>query len=276
MLGVKRSGFVIGLSLLVLAFSQRAWAQTAANGAATSAQQNSPAGPNGGRGARSHPQMPQTTDPVPIGYATQQNGGSLLRASLATPDSDKSTVASVSLFAVPEPQPKTMKKHDLVTIIVREESAFTSQGTTDLKRNADLDAKLDQFIAFKLSQLELHGITPGGTVAPEIKAEMNRDFKGDATVDRTDSLTARITAEIVDVKPNGTLVLQASKKIKTDDEEQQFILTGICRVDDVSADNSILSTQLFNLELTKTHKGAVRDTTNRGILQRLLDQVGLF
>jgi|SRR5581483_10670534 len=272
MMGVKRSGLVAVVSLFVLIWAAEGRAQTLTTPAAASnAQQNSPGGPNSGRGQAARPRPQALADPVPIGLATQQNGGSLLRASLATPDADKSTVASVSFFAVPEPQPKTLKKHDLVTIIVREESAFSSQGTTDLKRNADFDAKLDQFIALRLSQLELKGITPGGSVAPEIKAEGNRDFKGDATVDRTDSLTARITAEILDVKPNGTLVLQASKKIKTDEEEQQFILTGICRVDDVSADNSVLSTQLFNLELTKTHKGAVRDTTNRGFLNRLLD-----
>jgi flagellar L-ring protein FlgH len=81
---------------------------------------------------------------------------------------------------------------------------------------------------------------------------------------------------VVDVKPNGTMVLQARKRIKTDEEEQSFVLTGICRVDDVAADNSILSTQLFDLELQKNHKGDVRNATRRGILGKLLDAIGSF
>ena len=80
----------------------------------------------------------------------------------------------------------------------------------------------------------------------------------------------------MDVKPNGTLIVQARKRIKTDEEEQQFILTGVCRVEDITADNAILSTQLFDLELQKNHKGAVRDATKRGILPKLLDWINPF
>ena len=78
------------------------------------------------------------------------------------------------------------------------------------------------------------------------------------------------------MKPNGTLVLQARKQIKTDDEEQQFILTGTCRVEDVSADNTILSTQLFDLQLEKNHNGAVRDATKRGWFLKFLDALNPF
>src|SRR5829696_8252907 len=52
--------------------------------------------------------------------AYQRSGGSLLRASLASqPDAGQAPLASVSFFAVPEPEPRVIKKHDLVTIIVR-------------------------------------------------------------------------------------------------------------------------------------------------------------
>jgi flagellar L-ring protein precursor FlgH len=103
-----------------------------------------------------------------------------------------------------------------------------------------------------------------------------RNLKGEATVDRTDSLTARITAEVIDVKPNGTLVLQAKQRIKTDDEEQQFVFTGTGRVEDVGVDNTILSTQLYDKDVTKTHTGAVRDTTKRGLIPKLLDLINPF
>src|SRR6185503_16388826 len=98
-----------------------------------------------------------------------------------------------------------------------------------------------------------------GPVAPSVKISSNRNFKGEATADRSDSLTARITGEVLDVKPNGTLVVQARKTIKTDEELQQFVLTGICRAEDISADNTLLSTQMFDLQLQKNHSGAVRD-----------------
>jgi flagellar L-ring protein FlgH len=205
----------------------------------------------------------------------RSSGGSLLRASLAAQTDPSAAKASqISFFAVPPPPPRVLKKHDLVTIIVREESQFKSEGTTDLKKQADLDAKLEQFVKVNFSNFALQNSI--GPEVPEIKASGTHNMKGEATVDRSDSLTLRVQAEIVDVKPNGNLVLQARANIKTDEEEQAMILTGTCRAEDITPDNTVLSTQMYDKDVTKTHKGAVRDTGKRGLVTRLLDVINPF
>ena len=115
-----------------------------------------------------------------------------------------------------------------------------------------------------------------GGVAPTVSANASRNFKGEATVDRSDSVILRVTAEVLDVKPNGTLVLQARKRIKTDEEEQTIVCAGICRVEDITPDNTVLSTQLFDLEFTKMNKGQVRNTTKTGGIHKLLDWINPF
>jgi flagellar basal body L-ring protein FlgH len=55
-----------------------------------------------------------------------------------------------------------------------------------------------------------------------------------------------------------------------------FVLTGVCRVQDITTDNSVLSTQLFDLDVRKTHSGAVRDGTKRGFVPRALDWINPF
>ena len=205
----------------------------------------------------------------------RSSGGSLLRASLAAqPDPSLAKASEVSFFAVPAPVPHVLKKHDLVTIIVREESQSASEGTTDLQKQADFDAKLDQFIKLSLSNVALANAI--GQTTPDIKAEGSRNFKGQAQVDRSDSLTLRAQAEVLDVKPNNTLVLQARANIQTDDEVQTLVLSGTCRAEDITPDNTVLSTQLYDKSVTKTHKGAVRDTTKRGIVTGLLDMLNPF
>jgi flagellar L-ring protein precursor FlgH len=204
-----------------------------------------------------------------------RNGGSLLRASLtAAPDPNRAAVKNVSVFAVAEPEPKTIQKHALVTIIIREESAVSSQGTSDLKRQSDIDATLEEMARLNVANLALEPAI--GAVKPSVKASASRNFKGEATVDRTDTVVTRVTAEVVDVKPNGTLVLQARKKIKTDEEEQTLICSGICRVEDLTPDNTVLSTQLFDLEFSKMNKGQVRNTTKTGAIHKLLDFINPF
>ena len=230
-----------------------------------------------------------------LAAAMQSNGGSLLRAqsamrsvvesqsppgSATAPenhvDAPPGSVAAVSFFSVAPQKPKSYKKHDLITVVARELSAFSSNGNTSETKSQDIDDKLSSFIALRPSLMQLHSIISGGSNTPEIQLTNARDYKGTGEVDRTDTLTDRFTAEVVDVRPNGTMVLQAIKQIKTDEELQRMILTGICRVEDVTADNSVLTTQLFDLELQTQHQGAVTDSTRRGFLPRLLDTFSPF
>jgi len=214
--------------------------------------------------------------PARVGALMQSSGASLIKASLAVRDDPaQAKLADVSFFAVRTPEPRTLKKHDLVTIIIREESEITSEANKDVKKEADLTAKLDQFIQLDLKKFAIRGFTQSQSPA-DIDINGVREFKGNGEMDRTDSMTARITAEILDVKPDGNLVLQARKTIKTDEEEQQFILSGICRAADISADNTVLSTQIYDLDLQKNHKGDVKDAVSKGWLPRLMQLVNPF
>lgn len=197
-----------------------------------------------------------------------------MRAQLSSlPAAQANSMQAVSFFHVEAPEPRVIQKHDLVTIIIREESTAKTDSSIDTSRESTIDAKLEEWI--KLSGLQLSG---GGVTdpIPSIKASANREFTGDGSLDRKDVFIARIQAEVLDVKPNGTLVVQARKRIKTDEEEQFFTLSGVCRATDVTADNSVLSTQLFDLELNKSTKGPIRDSTKRGAVHKFLDWLNPF
>jgi flagellar L-ring protein precursor FlgH len=211
-------------------------------------------------------------------YLMQNNGGSLLQASQPAPTStdaaSTSKTPSYDFYAVSAPEPHVLKKHDLVNIVVNEQSSSQTTGTSDQERAVDFDAKVDAFVKFNLAKMSLYGIQQ--TTPPEVQLNGSRDFKGQGEYDRTDTMTTRLEAEVLDVKPNGTLVIQARRHLKIDEEEISVTLTGICRVQDVDASNSVLSTDLHDLDLQKSTKGEVRDTNRRGLLHRLLDIVNPF
>lgn len=219
-----------------------------------------------------------TPPALPIGELVERNHGSLLRAETynETDNGIPLTPQSASYYGVPEPKPKLLKKHDLVTIVIRENSQFLSNGTTDFNRTSDLNAIIDSYVSLGL----LHGFPTLNGHVPSTPIQMQgsgeRDFTGAGQVQRQDSFTGRITAEVLDVKPNGTLILEATEEIKTDDESQRVTLLGTCRVDDISADNTVLSNQLYNLSLSKQHKGSVKDATKRGLIGKILDFICPF
>jgi flagellar L-ring protein precursor FlgH len=186
--------------------------------------------------------------------------------------------APVSFIAVEEAKPHRYKKNDIVTVVVREDSDSQTTGQGSSKKTQDFDVALQQFIQLALSS---SGVPTVGTVnnpssLPEIKFKYNNDRQSDAQQQRSDSLSARISATVVDVKPNGTMVIEAVKQIIVDKEEQTFKLTGVCRVQDIAVDNTVLSTQLANLMLSKKTSGEVRNGTKSGWLNQLIDKVSPF
>ena len=228
------------------------------------------------RGAGAAGPQPGAGRPGAAATGRAGGSGSLLRAALAAQsDKGKAQLSEVSFFAVPEPEPKTLKKHDLISIIIREESTASSKGTNEFEKEAGFEAAIEEWVKIVPQDFRIEGGGISGPT-PQINVNGKREFKGEGKVDRSDKFIARIQAEIVDVKPNGTLVVQARKRIQNDDEQQQFILTGICRAEDVTADNSVLSSQLFDLELEKKSKGDVRTATRRGWIPKLLDVINPF
>src|SRR5271170_4557417 len=71
----------------------------------------------------------------------QGSGGSLLQASpaAAAPAGANAKTPPYSLYAVGEPEPKVLRKHDLVNIIVQETSNFTATGDSNQVRDSNLD-----------------------------------------------------------------------------------------------------------------------------------------
>lgn len=241
------------------------------------AQESAPA-QSDNRASTMSPQ-PATSQEVSRSFA--RSGSSLFRAQTANAPSRAPAASDVnrqiggqSYFAVTPPRPRTYAKHDLVTVIIREQSEFKSEGTSEFQKDARLQARIDEFLSIDFSNFGFKQIV--GSEKPQIDLRGSRDFNGEGEVERKDSLTARLQAEVVDVKPNGNLVLAARKRLRTDDEIQEFILSGTVRAEDISADNTVLSTQIYDLNLEKTHTGGIRDSTKRGWMPRFVDWLNPF
>jgi flagellar L-ring protein precursor FlgH len=185
-------------------------------------------------------------------------------------------IASVSYAAVRMPEPKRFAINDLISIIIRESSTNDSSSSLETNKETTLDGEISSFPNLNLKDLLNFQLTPSEMKkgSPKVGIDMSKEFEGDGKAMRRDSVSDRVTARIIDVKPNGNLVLEARKFVRTDKEELQLVLSGTCRSTDVSADNAVLSTQLFDLHLDKQSKGELRDAAKKGLLTKFFE--GLF
>jgi len=184
----------------------------------------------------------------------------------------------VNFVEVVPAQPRKFQKHDIVTIIVAERSATSSNEQNKSQKKQDYDVALQQFLQLGLSASGLPkvGVVGQPSKLPEIKFKYDNNRDATAASGRSDTFTDRIPATVVDVKPNGTMVIEAVRRIGVNNNVQEYRLSGICRIQDVTGDNTVLSTQLANMDLSKKTKGEVRDAVKSGWLNRAIDKFSLF
>lgn len=175
----------------------------------------------------------------------------------------------VSPIAVQLPEPRRLGVHDLVTIIVREDKKSTTDADLKSDKSWEINTELAKWFRLDVHDRLVPQNFPRG--APGVDFTADSQYEGKGKVNRQDTLILRITAQVLDVKPNGTLTLEARKSIETDEDVQTMTLTGVCRSEDVTAENTVLSTQLADAHIGIEHSGPARDAARRGWLMRAFD-----
>jgi flagellar L-ring protein precursor FlgH len=102
------------------------------------------------------------------------------------------------------------------------------------------------------------------------------DVQGGGRSVRSGDLTGHITVRVAEVIPNGNLVINGNRIITVNDEKQVMEITGIVRPEDVTADNTVLSTLIADAQIKYTGKGAIAEKSHLGLLSRLLSMLSIF
>ncbi len=173
----------------------------------------------------------------------------------------------------PEARPRELQLHDIITVLVDFRSNFLSEADAESRKTSTLQAVLADWL-----QIE------GGSLKPAVQADgdpkvtgtLNSQSRVQANVELNDSLTFRIAAEIVDIRPNGNLVIEGHLTIRNNEERWRISLTGEVRREAIQADRTVSSDAVLGLDIDKNELGQVRDGYARGWLGRFYDRFKPF
>jgi flagellar L-ring protein precursor FlgH len=157
---------------------------------------------------------------------------------------------------------RASRVYDLVTIVVADKASAVSSGVTNTQRKSSA----------KASVTALGGaIKATRPLANLANTAGDQQLQSQGTTSRDTALTTTITAQVVNVLPNGNLVVQGQKLINVNSEHQTVTVRGIVRPDDLSSTNQVASDRVAMLEVRVDGKGVVNDAVKRPfILYRLL------
>lgn len=174
------------------------------------------------------------------------------------------------------PKRPAYKKHDHLQILVYEKTRALSQAELRTDRRSEMELDLDKWFRFDgggKGLPDLKGAGLEGNPGIDLDARFRRENRGRTT--REFDLTFAISAEVVDVRPNGVLVVQAIKRRKVNDDEELIRLTGEVSPDAIVA-NGVKSDKVVNFSVTYEGSGAASDLTKPGVVGWLLGKLWPF
>lgn len=171
---------------------------------------------------------------------------------------------AMSWTYVPPPPPREIKLNDLVQVRVEVKSRASADGQLQRRKTSNFDAVLKDWV-----QLAGLGVKPASEDEPRIQGNLNDNTRALSDLDTTELLQFDITATVVDVKPNGNIVLEASSDVQVDEEIWNYTLTGTVSPLHIGNTNIIESKHIANLRIERSTRGMVRDGYRRGWLTKI-------
>ncbi|MFH1215945.1 MAG: flagellar basal body L-ring protein FlgH [Pseudomonadota bacterium] len=163
---------------------------------------------------------------------------------------------------------------DILIVEIVETSSGKKNARTKTERESGVAGGISQFFGLeKWATKHNSNFTPS---ASSLKVDLQNDFEGKGETERNSTMTATLSAKVVDVTPDGNLVIQAYREIRVNNETQFIVLSGMVRPRDISPNNSIQSTHIADARIEYSGTGVLGDKQQPGWLARGLDMIWPF
>jgi len=171
---------------------------------------------------------------------------------------------------------KARKINDIVTIEIEEISNASQQVSTKTSRDTSILASITKFLGSPLHfGLEnFWGKDDTGAkipFKPEIESSAKSSHSGSGKISGSGKLTASMAAKVIEVMPNGNLIIEGRKEVTIDNEKRFIILSGIVRPMDIEFDNTVSSSKIADARIEYTGSGVISDKQKPGRYHRIFD-----
>ena len=165
-----------------------------------------------------------------------------------------------SMFA----DPKANQVGDALTVIIQENASASNRTSTKTAKNSKTAISSTIPGAGNiLDFIPLHSLDSG----------FDNQYTGDASTSRSARLTARMTVTVVGKKPNGDLIIEGVRTLKINGENEAIYVNGSVNPTMVRRDNTVLSSNIADLQIEYTGKGTITQGTRPGVVVRFINWI---
>jgi flagellar L-ring protein precursor FlgH len=176
--------------------------------------------------------------------------------------------ASQAMFA----DKKARGVGDILTIIIQENNGATRQNNTTTSKKASVNAG----IASVLYAPSVSGLLTKKGTLPAVNYNSDSEFNGGGQINNIETITAQMAVRVIDVLPNGNMVVEGRLHTAFSGEKQDAIVRGVVRYDDIAANNTLYSYNIADATIQFISKGTITDNQSKGWVTRIWDKVSPF
>ncbi|NWH08238.1 MAG: flagellar basal body L-ring protein FlgH [Alphaproteobacteria bacterium] len=165
--------------------------------------------------------------------------------------------------------PRAARVGDILTIEIQIADEAQVDNTTTRNRTNSEDTGITALAGF---ESYLQPLLPG-VVDPANLAgvESSSTQEGSGSVNRKEEVNLTVAAIVVDVLPNGNLVIQGRQEVRVNFELRELLVSGIVRPEDISNTNTIQHTQIAEARISYGGRGQITDMQQPRYGQQVLD-----
>ncbi|MBC6907404.1 flagellar basal body L-ring protein FlgH [Saccharophagus sp. K07] len=190
-------------------------------------------------------------------------------APVMTPSPDSAPASNGSLYQASRQMNlfedrKAGRLGDILTVVLTEKTVSKKSSNVEITKESDVSipganaSVLGNPVHFKGLGLNTN-------------LSSDREFSGEAGAAQSNNLIGDVAVSVVDVWPNGTLVVRGEKWLTLNQGDEVIRISGLVRPEDVRPDNTVLSTKVANARITYTGTGTLADSQSPGWLSRFFN-----
>ncbi len=156
---------------------------------------------------------------------------------------------------------------DVLTILISENTDVDNSDSRGLSKDSAAAAS---------GNFSYEGYGATGSTTAQFGHNSNRQFNGNANFTSEREFSDRVSVTVIDVLPNGNLLVSGSRKMMVEGDLKLLTLSGIVRGHDIRADNSVFSRHVSNLSIQFEGQGPESKFTNQGWFSKRLNKFWPF
>jgi flagellar L-ring protein precursor FlgH len=158
---------------------------------------------------------------------------------------------------------------DILTVVIEIDDEAEIRNNTRRSRTAEEDLSVSALFG-------LPTLIDGAfdvPVDPGVGIDSGSSSVGDGSVARNEEITLRIAATVVDVLPNGHLVVAGNQEVRVNYELRDLQVAGIVRPADISRRNEITYDKMAEARIAYGGRGQISDLQQPRYGQQVLDVI---